>query len=714
MSARHNPARRRFLKMTALVGGGFALGVTLDACHHRAAPAGTTVESPPFVPNAWVRITPDDVVTIVIDKSEMGQGVWTSMPMLVAEELDADWQRIRLEQAPAAEVYKNPKLGLEATGGSTSVASSYLPLRTAGAAARMMLVAAAAEQWKVPADAIQTRNGVLHGPDGKTLTYGAVATAAAKLTLPEHPTLKSADEFVLLGKPVPRTDTPSKVDGTAVFGIDVKLPGMLFATVAHSPVFGGTVKHYDPAAAKAVPGVRAVVPVAHGVAVVAHGYWAAHKALLAMPIAWDDAGHGDVSSASILKEFEAAARHPGAVAEHKGNAAHALQGAHRVVQAVYEIPFQAHATMEPMNCTAHVRPDGCEIWAPTQNQTGTQATAARITGLPTSKIVVHTTMLGGGFGRRFENDFVDDAVRISKAVGAPVKVIWSREEDMTHDFYRPAVYNRLTGALDQHGNPVAWTHRLVGPSIMSRVIPAMVKQGIDPTSVEGAIDLPYDIPNVHVDYVLKNTIVPVGFWRSVGNSYTGFIKESFIDELAHAAGRDPYSFRRDHMQPGSRERTVLELAAEKAGWGKPLPSGVFRGIAVHKSFGSYAAEVAEVSVHGGDVRVHRVVCAIDCGAVVNPDTVTAQIEGAIIFAMTGALKGPITLAHGQVQERNFDRYPMVRMNEAPQIEVHIVASTEPPSGLGEPGVPPLAPAVANAIYAATGKRIRTLPITRVT
>lgn len=715
MDPEHNPARRRFLKMTALAGGGFALGVTLDACQRRGTTRATmTPGDAPFVPNAWVRITPDDVVTIVVDKSEMGQGVWTSMPMLVAEELDADWSKIRLEQAPAADVYKNPKLGIEATGGSTSVASSYLPLRTAGAAARAVLVAAAAQQWQVSADTIRTRNGVLHGPDGKTLSYGAVASAAAKLTPPENPKLKSADEFVLLGKPIPRTDTPSKVDGSAVFGIDMKLPGMLFATVAHSPVFGGTVKHYDAARAKAIPGVKAVVPVTDGVAVVARDYWTAHKALLAMPIEWDDRGHGNVSSASILKDFEVAARRPGAVAENKGNAAHALHGAAKIIHAVYEIPFQAHATMEPMNCTAHVRPDGCEIWAPTQNQTGTQTTAAQITGLPPSKIVVHTTMLGGGFGRRFEKDFVDDAVRISKAMNAPVKLIWSREEDTTHDFYRPAVYNRLTGALDRDGKPIAWTHRLVGPSIMSRVIPSMVKNGIDPTAVEGAIDLPYEVPNVHVDYVLKNTIVPVGFWRSVGNSYTGFIKESFIDELAHAADKDPYSFRRALMKPGSRDLAVLELAADRAGWGKPLPAGVFRGIAVHKSFGSYAAEVAEVSVHDGAVQVHRVVCAIDCGAVVNPNTVTAQIEGAIIFAMTGALKGPITLDQGQVQERNFDRYPMVRMNEAPKIEVYIVQSTEPPSGLGEPGVPPLAPAIGNAIFAATGKRIRTLPITQVT
>ncbi|MHB1951227.1 MAG: xanthine dehydrogenase family protein molybdopterin-binding subunit [Acidiferrobacteraceae bacterium] len=713
MASVHDAQRRRFLQMTVLAGGGFAIGVALDACGRFPAAATETSENRTFAPNAWVRITPDNVVTIVVDKSEMGQGVWTSMPMLVAEELDADWREIRLEQAPAADVYRNPKLGLEATGGSSSVSSSYLPLRSAGAAARAMLVAAAAQRWGVPPDAIRTRNGVLHGPGGKTLTYGQVAVAASKLAPPRQPKLKSPDEFVLIGKPVPRTDVPSKVDGSAVFGIDAKLPGLLFAAVAHCPVFGGTVRHYDAARARAVPGVKAVIRVTHGVAVVATDYWTAHKALAGMPIEWNDGGNSHVSSDSILREFEAAAEHPGAVAENRGDTARALHGAAKVIHAEYRIPFQAHATMEPMNCTADVRRDSCELWVPTQNQTGTQARAAQITGLPVSKISVHTTMLGGGFGRRFETDFVDDAVRISKAVHAPVKVIWSREEDMTHDVYRPAVYSRLTGALDHRGRPIVWSHRLVGPSIMSRVMPEMVKNGIDPTSVQGAIDLPYDIPNVHVDYVLKNTPVPVGFWRSVGNSYTGFIKESFVDELAHAAGRDPYEFRRQHMRPGSRNLAVLELAAARAGWGKPAPAGISRGIAVHRSFGSYAAQVAEVSVRNGEVRVHRVVCAVDCGTVVNPDTVAAQIESAVIFAMTGALKGPITVSHGRVEERNFDTYPMVRMNEAPEIEVHIVQRGEPPSGLGEPGVPPLAPAVGNAIFAATGKRMRTLPIKRI-
>ncbi|HET9123164.1 MAG TPA: molybdopterin cofactor-binding domain-containing protein, partial [Acidiferrobacteraceae bacterium] len=447
MGAAHEVSRRQFLKLSALMGGGFAIGVCFDA-PARATPSGLPATAPQpatFVPNAWVRVSPDNVVTIVVDKSEMGQGVWTSMPMLVAEELDADWTRIKIEQAPAADVYKNPQLGVEATGGSTSVASSYLPLRRAGAAARALLVQAAAHRWQVARSSIQTRKGVLYGPDGQSLTYGEVASDAAGLTPPQNPQLKPADQFVLLGRPMARVDIPSKVNGQAVFGLDVKIPGMLVAAVAHSPVFGGRVQHYDASRARAVPGVRDVVPIKDGVAVVAHDYWTAHKGLAAMPITWDEGPNAQVSSNSIHQSFEQAAAHPGAIAEDKGDVHRALANAAHVLHAVYDIPFQAHATMEPMNCTADVRHDRCEIWAPTQNQTGAQRTAAHITGLPHSRIFIHTTMLGGGFGRRFEQDFVDDAVRISKAVGAPVKVVWSREEDMTHDFYRPAVYNRLTG-----------------------------------------------------------------------------------------------------------------------------------------------------------------------------------------------------------------------------------------------------------------------------
>ena len=704
--------RRDFLKATALAGGGLAIGVYLPAlAQEKLAP--NLNAGKPFEPNAWVRITPDNVITIVVDKSEMGQGVMTSMPMLVAEELDADWSQIKLQQAPAnQEVYKNPLFGIQATGGSTSVASSWMHLRQPGAAAREMLVAAAAQQWGVTPDTCTTDKGtILHSASGRKLNYGDVATAAASLPVPQNPKLKSPENFKIIGKPMARVDTASKVNGTAEFGIDVKVPDMLIAAVVHSPVFGGKVASFDAAQAKAVPGVRAVVPVEGGIAVVAGDYWTAKKGLQAVKIRWNEGANAQVSTAGINKTFAEAAKRPGAVAHNHGDSAKALSQAAKKLNAVYQLPFAAHATMEPMNCTAHVRQDACEIWAPTQNQTGVQMVAAMITGLPKDKIIVHTTLLGGGFGRRFEQDFLADAVQISKAVGAPVKLIWSREEDMTHDFYRPAVYNRLSAGLDKNGMPVAWTHRIVCSSIMSRAIPQMVKNGIDPTSVEGAAELPYAIPNIHVDYVMKETGVPVGFWRSVGSSHTAFVVESFLDELAAAGKKDPYEFRRQLLEKSPREKGVLELAASKAGWGTPLPKGRARGIAVHKSFGSYVAQVAEVSVaKDGNVRVHKVTCAVDCGVVVNPNTVEAQMQSAIVYGLTAALKGAITIDKGRVQQRNFDSYPMLRMNEMPIIEVHLLPSTEAPSGVGEPGVPPIAPAVANAIFAATGKRIRQLPI----
>jgi isoquinoline 1-oxidoreductase subunit beta len=705
-------SRRDFLKATAIVGGGLAIGVYLPAvAQEKLTPNPNAGKS--FEPNAWIRITPDNAITIVVDKSEMGQGVMTSMPMLVAEELDVDWSQIKLQQAPANEVYKNRIFGIQATGGSTSVASSWQHLRQMGAAAREMLVAAAAQQWGVTPDSCVTDKGaIMHSASGRKLSYGEVATTAAGVPVPQNPKLKSPENFKIIGKPIPRVDTASKVNGTAGFGIDVKVPGMLIAAIAHSPVFGGKVGSFDTVQAKAIPGVRAVVLVGDGgVAVVANDYWTAKKGLQAVKIQWRDGANAQVSTAGINKVFAEAANRPGAVAHNHGDSAKALIQSAKKINAVYQLPYAAHATMEPMNCTAHVRKDACEIWAPTQNQTGVQMVAAMITGLPKENIIVHTTLLGGGFGRRFEQDFLADAVQISKTVDAPVKLIWSREEDMTHDFYRPAVYNRLSAGLDKNGMPVAWTHRIVCSSIMSRAIPQMVKNGIDPTSVEGAAELPYAIPNIHVDYVMKETGVPVGFWRSVGSSHTAFVVESFLDELAAAGKKDPYEFRRQLLEKSPREKAVLELAATKAGWGTPLPKGRARGIAVHKSFGSYVAEVAEVSVaKDGNVRVHKVTCAIDCGMFVNPNTVQAQMESCIVYGLTATLKGPITIDKGRVQQRNFDSYPMLRMNEMPVIEVHIMPSTEAPSGVGEPGVPPIAPAVANAVFAATGKRIRQLPI----
>ena len=710
--------RRAFLRATALAGGGFALGFVLPGFtreQKRLAITGQTAAAPEaekgtFEPNAWIRITPDDVVTIVVDKSEMGQGVLTSIPMLIAEELDADWDRMQLVQAPANEVYANPLLGMMATGGSTSVPASWTPLRKAGAAARQMLVAAAAERWGVQPDGLETEAGVVRNPaTGESLTYGELASAAAEAEVPDDPPLKSREAFRIIGKPTPRTDTPAKTNGKAVFGVDVKVPDMLIATVAHSPVFGGKVGKVNDGEAKKVKGVEAVVEVPNGVAVVARDFWTARKGLQALEITWEEGGNAELSTDGIREAYrKAAAEGRGAVAREEGDIEAALNGASKKLEAAYELPFAAHSNMEPMNCTAWLHDDICEVWVPTQAQTGVQMTAAKITGLPQEKVVVNTTLLGTGLGRRFEQDFVVDAVTVAKATGKPIKLIWTREEDMTHDFYRPFAYHTFEAGLDEDGKPVAWRNRVVTDSIMSRSMPQMVKDGIDPSSVEGSDDVPYAIPNIHVDWVRSETGVPIGFWRSVGHSQTAFAVEGFIDEVAHAADQDPYEFRRALLADAPRELAALELAAEKANWGK-AGKGVSQGIAVHKSFGSYVAQVVDLRMEEGKPRVQRVVCAFDCGPVVNPDTVRAQAEGSVAYGLSAALYGPITVNKGRVEQDNFDDYPMLRLDEMPEVEVYLVDNDEPPSGVGEPAVPPVAPALANAIFAATGKRLRSLP-----
>jgi len=566
--------------------------------------------------------------------------------------------------------------------------------RRLGAAAREMLIAAAAKEWGVPAEECRAEQSVvIHGSSGRKLTYGQLAEKAAMLPVPKEPKLKSPEEFRFIGKEVARLDTPDKVSGRAAYGIDVKVPGMLIATVQRCPVFGGKVVSFDATKAKAVKGVRHVVQISSGVVVVADSYWAAKKGREALRITWDDGPNGQQSSAAITQLYAETAKQPGPVARKEA-----------------EVPFLAHATMEPMNCTAHVRKNDCEIWVGTQNQTGTRATGARITGFPPEAVKVNTMMLGGGFGRRGQQDFVADAVETSKAVNAPVKVIWSREDDIQHGFYRPATYNVLRAALDERGTPTAWAHRIVGPSI-SVERGQKLENGIDPSMVEGAANIPYAIPNLEVQYIYKNVGIPVGVWRSVGASQNAFITESFIDELAAAASKDPFEFRRGLLTNALRHRGVLELAAEKAGWGTALPPGRFRGIAVAFSYASYAAEVAEISIaKDGKVRVHRVVCAIDCGVHVNPDQVVAQMEGGIVYGLSAALYGAITIDKGRVQQSNFHDYPVLRINEMPVVEVHIAPSKAAAGGIGEPAVPPLAPAVANAIFAATGKRIRKLPI----
>src|SRR6266540_1101388 len=696
--------RRDFLQVAGTVGAGLVIGFKIPTRRGVA----------PFAPNAWLRIGADDRVLVIVDRSEMGQGVTTSLPMLLAEELEADWTKIRFEFAPADKAYINQLFGLQGTGGSSSVRAAWKPLREAGAQARTMLIAAAAQTWGVEPTSCRAEAGaVIHTATNRRLSYGALAQQAAALPVPADVPLKDPKDWRLAGKPTKRLDTRFKVNGTAQFGIDVRVPGMLTAVVARSPVFGGKVRSFDATAAKAIPGVRHVVQISSGVAVVGDGYWPAKQGRDALKVTWDEGPVAQVSSASISSLFAQRATQDGAVARHDGDAAAALAAAAQRVEAVYEMPFLAHATMEPMNCTAHVRADGCDVWAPTQNQTRAQEVAAEAAGLPKEKVRIHTTLLGGGFGRRLESDFVVEAVRLSKAAGAPVKVIWSREDDTKHGFYRPATYNRMAAGLDAQNKPVAWTHHIVAPPILIKFGP--LQDGIDRTLIDGAADVPYAVPNVLVDQVAADLPVPLGFWRSVGASQNAFVVECFMDEVAAAAGRDPYELRRELLQAKPRHLRTLELAATKAGWGTPLPAGHGRGIAIAEWEPTTCAEVAEVSVApDGTVRVHRVVCAVDCGPVVNPDTIAAQMQGGVVFGLSAALYGEITVENGRVKEGNFNDYPVLRIPEMPVVEVHIVPSTDALGGIGEPSVPPTAPAVCNAIFAATGKRIRRLPIGRVT
>jgi isoquinoline 1-oxidoreductase beta subunit len=704
-----NLSRRGFLK-AGIAGGGLLLGFHVPAVMRPAGAASASPAQAKF--NSWIRIAKDGTVTIIVGQSEMGQGIMTAIPMIIADELEAEWSKVRIEQAPSHPDYGDPMRGGEqSTNGSRSIRNLMPIWRKAGAAAREMLVGAAAKEWGVsPDECFAEQNVVIHRPTGRKLNYGQLADKAAELPVPKEPKLKSPDQFRFIGKAVARLDTPEKVTGRGIYGLDVKVPGMLIATVQRCPVFGGKVASFDATKAKAIKGVRQVVQISSGVAVVANSYWTAKKGREALKITWDEGQNAQLNSAEITRSYAESAKQPGPVARKEGDAAATLAAAQKTMDVVYEVPFLAHATMEPMNCTAHVRKDNCEIWVGTQNQTGTQRTAMRITGFPREAVKVNTLLLGGGFGRRGGQDFVADAVETSKAVNAPVKVIWSREDDTQHDHYRPATYNVFRATLDEGGRPTAWLHRIVAPSIGAQH-GRPLKGGIDSLMTEGAANLPYAIANLQVEYIYKDLGIPVGFWRSVGASQNAFITESFIDELAAAAGKDPFEFRRDLLSKAARHKGVLELAAEKGDWGKPLPQGRFRGIAVAFSYGSYASEVAEVSIEkDGKVRVHRVVCAIDAGTVVNPDTVKAQVEGSIVWGLTAALHGGITIDKGRVQQSNFHDYPMLRINEMPVVEVHIVASTAPAGGVGEPGVPPLAPAVCNAIFAGTGKRIRKLPI----
>jgi len=633
--------------------------------------------------------------------------------MIAAEELDCDWKKIRTEFAPAAKEYFNPAFGMQGTGGSSSVRSSWDPMRKAGAAARDMLLQAAAAEWKVDKSACRTENGIIyHDASKKSVTYGAVANAASNLPVPQDVPLKDPKKYRIVGKSTKRLDTPEKVDGRAQFGIDVRQPEMLFAVVARCPVFGGKVASFDATKAKAVPGVKTVIEISRGVAVVADNTWAAMQGRRVLDVKWDEGPNAAANSENISKLFAEQMSKPGAEARKEGDAASAMGGAAQKIEAVYEVPYLAHATMEPINCTANVTADRVDVWAPTQFQTMAQGTAAKICGLKPENAFIHTTYLGGGFGRKAGTDFVIEAVETSKALGRPVKVTWSREDDMQHDYYRPASYAKLAGGIGADGWPVAWTTRIACPSIMEAWFPGSTKNNLDPTSVEGVGNLPYSIPNIQVDYVRTEPGIPVGFWRSVGNSQNGFFSECFMDELAAAGKKDPYELRRRLLDKAPRHLGVLELAAQRAGWDKPLPAGHYRGIAVLFAFESYAAQVVEISVDrkARTVKVHRVVCAVDVGRVVNPINVVMQSESAIAYGLSSALYGEITIAGGRVTQTNFNNYPVLRLDAMPAIEVHIVPSEEKPTGAGELGVPPVVPALCNAIFTATGKRIRRLPI----
>ena len=703
--------RRDFLKVGAAAGGGLVLGFHLPFGGEAVARAA----GKPFAPNAFIRIGADDLVTVVVGKAEMGQGVFTALPMLIAEDLEADWTKVRVESAPVDPAYNHPAFGMQMTGGSTSVWSSWEQMRKAGATAKAMLVAAAAAIWKVDPSSLRAEKGfVIHDASSRRLSFGALAETAATMTPPKDVVLKDAKDFKIVGKPTRRLDTPEKVNGKAQFGLDVTVPGMLVALIQRPPVFGGKALKVDDTKTKAVPGVIAIGQPSFGVVVVAKGFWAAKKGRDALQVQWDDGPNAALSTDALREEFRALAKTPGVVAKKEGDAAAVLAGAAKKLEAEYEVPYLAHAMMEPLNCVVDLRPDSCEIWTGTQFQTMDRAAAAEVAGLKPEQVQIHTTLLGGGFGRRAtpRSDFIREAVEIAKVVKAPVKVMSTREDDIKGGFYRPMWHDRIAAGLDAGGKPVAWTHTIVGQSILAGTpFESMVKGGIDDASVEGAADLAYAVPNLYVDLHSPRPGVPVLWWRSVGHSHTAFVVESFIDELAHAAGKDPFEYRRALLGSQPRHKGVLELAAAKAGWGKPLPAGRARGIAVHASFGSFVAQVAEVSMSPrGQVKVHRVVAAVDCGQYVNPDTIAAQIEGGVAFGLSAALHGQITLKGGRVVQSNFHDYEVLRLNEMPEVEVHIQPSGEKPGGVGEPGVPPVAPAVANAIFALTGSRVRRLPI----
>jgi isoquinoline 1-oxidoreductase beta subunit len=700
--------RRDFLKfsVTSAIGGGFLLGFGL--------PAARSETSARFAPNAVLRIDRAGKVTFVMPHIEMGQGTHTSLPMLIAEELEVDVDKVAVEHSPADDkLYVNPLIGWQVTGASTAIRGMYVPLRQAGATARVMLVTAAAQRWGVDPSSCRAENGVvIHAPTGRTLGYGALVDAAAKLPVPEEVALKEPAQFKLVGTPHRRLDSPGKVNGSAKFGIDARLPAMKFAALAQSPTFGGKLVSVDEAKAKAVRGVGQVVRLEDAVAIVASNTWAAKQGLAAAAPQWDPGPNAKLSTADIVEQLARASEKPGAVAHSLGDAAAVIAQSPRKLQAVYEQPFLAHAAMEPMNCTVHLTKEGCDIWVGTQIPGLTQAAVMKVTGLSREQVRIHSHLLGGGFGRRLEYDGTVRAVQIAQQVRGPVQVIWSREEDIQQDLYRPYYYDRISAGVDVRGRPLGWSHRIAGSSIAARYAPSWMKDGVDPDAVDASENQPYDVGAIHVDYVRQEPPgIRTTWWRGVGVTRGTFVVESFMDELAANARQDSLAYRLALLEKSPRAKAVLQLAAQRSGWGKPLPAGQGRGIALCIGFGSFIAQVVQVSVDKeGAVRPTRVWCAVDCGVQVNPDTIRAQMESGIIFGLSAALHGEVTIKEGRVEQTNFGDYRVLRINEAPKIEVALVKSLEAPGGIGEPGTSCVMPALTNAIFAASGKRIRKLPV----
>jgi isoquinoline 1-oxidoreductase beta subunit len=712
-------SRRSFLKAS-----GLTIAISLSPLGFKLINASEKKEMIGFKPNVWFEITPDNKITITLGISEMGQGSKTALAMIIADELEADWKQIRVQQGPANPAFKNPVFDDQITVGSSSVRGFYEPLRKAAASGRVMLIKAAAETWKVPAEECRAEKGFIrHEKTGRTLSYGKLSSLAAKLEIPKDPPLKKESEFRYIGKDIPRVDIPEKVSGRAIYGLDVKVPDMLYAVIARPPAYGAKPISFDQKAAQAIKGVRSIFQAPQGIFVCADSLDSAWKARDALKVKWDKGSHPDMNTESIENHFREGLNEPGKIAKNVGDVNKALSQASKKVDAIYFVPFVAHALMEPINCTASVQKDRCDVWAPTQAQTLAQLFASQISGLPMDKINIHTTYLGCGLGRRGAfPDFIIEAVTASKATGKPVKVVWTREEDIKYDFYRAATCQRIEAGLDNSGHVIAWSHKVACSSILKFLNPEWIKDGIDFFSLWGIVDAPippvysstiYEFPNFYVEQYLSDLPIPVCPWRSVQNAPNAFIVECFMDELAHVARKDPVEFRMHLLKNNKRARRVLETVAEKAGWGKPIPKGNGRGIAQHSCFGSYVAQVADVTVNEktGAIKVEKIVATVDCGMAVHPKNVVAQIEGAIVLALSTTLKEIVEFENGGVKSSNFDNYKIIRMSEVPEIEVHIINSGEKIGGIGEPGVPPTAPAIANAVFNATGARIRRLPLT---